>query len=62
MLYISEQDFFCDLFKDWFVGAIVECEYVDGKITSGRILFDETKQREEKMKSKLKNLFSKRNS
>lgn len=62
ILLISELDMPQDFIKKLFIGAIVECEIENGKIVSASILYDETKKREEKMKSKLKNLFNKRKS
>lgn len=62
MLFISEENMPRDFYNDLFVGVIAECELIDGKITSAKILHNETKSREEKMKSKLKNLFNKRKS
>ena len=41
--------------------AIVECEIVDGKIVSPTILYEETKQKEEEMKKRLKRLFERKN-
>lgn len=61
-LFISEADMPQGFFEKLFVGAIVECKIEDKKVVSASILYDETKEREEKMKSKLKNLFNKRKS
>ncbi len=62
ILLISELNMPQSFIEKLFVGAIVDCEIESGKIISASVLYDETKQREEKMKNKLKNLFNKRKS
>ena len=41
--------------------AIVECEIVDGCIVNPVVLYDETKQREEKMRKRLQGLNKRKN-
>ena len=41
--------------------AIVECEIVDGAIVSPVILYEETRQKEEEMKKRLRSLFKRKN-
>ena len=48
-------------FESLIPNAIVECEIENGKIISAEILYEETKQREEKMRKRLQDLNKRKN-
>ena len=60
MLYFTSEQMPNGFMEKLIPNAIVECEIVNGSIVSPTILFEETKQKEEEMKKRLKGLFTKR--